>query len=283
MNPLFSINKSTLSFLYKNLLIFAVIAAIMKTGSLILLNLLPASGVTKSVIESREGFFVSLKTDKIFGLKSTEEKKKATEKEGAKKEEVEVFPLSDLKLKAIFHSRSLSFVTLDDKSGAIFLDIGQSFKGYELFRVYPDKAIFTRDKKQYELRLEEESDKKLAVKAKEIKSVSEKEAVQTMKNVPRDEIKSYQKDMSKIWSNIGLKEHKTSGKLDGFIVTFVKNDSVFQQLGLQKDDILTEANGIKINSYKDALQLYKKIDTIKVFKLTIMRNNEEKELEYEIF
>jgi general secretion pathway protein C len=89
--------------------------------------------------------------------------------------------------------------------------------------------------------------------------------------------------MSKIWRNIGLREHKSGGKTDGFIVTFVKKGSVFAQLGMRKNDILIEANGYKLTSYKDALKIYKQIDTIKTFKLTVLRNNEEKELEYDIY
>jgi general secretion pathway protein C len=175
----------------------------------------------------------------------------------------------------------MSFVTLEDGKDVIFLDIGQSFKGYTLYKVFPKKAIFTREGKQYELTLADDTDKKVAEATRN--SAPKSEPVQSLKNIPRDEIKTYQQDMSRIWSNIGLKEHKSGGKTDGFVVTFVKNGSVFEQLGLQKGDILTEANGVKISSYKDALNLYKKIDTIKVFKLTILRNNEEKELEYEIF
>ena len=115
------------------------------------------------------------------------------------------------------------------------------------------------------------------------KKESIQEVVQKKTNVTRDEIKEYKKDLSKIWSNIGLKEHKENGKIKGFIITFVKKGSVFEDLGLQKGDILIKANGVELRSYRDAFKIYKQINTIKIFKLIILRNGEEKELEYEIY
>jgi general secretion pathway protein C len=279
MNTLFNLDKAMLKRLSRRALIFFAMVAVLKTASLVLLYFLPATGVTKSILPTRLDEYITLDAGDLFDIQQASASKTDKAKEQAAK--ATTYPLTALKIKAIFHSPSLSFVTLEDGKEVVFLDIDQSFKGYTLHKVYPKKAIFTRGGKQYELTLADETDKKADRALK--KSTAHHQAVQTLKNVPRDEIKSYQKDMSKIWSNIGLKEHKSAGKTDGFVVTFVKNGSVFEQLGLQKGDILTEANGIKIASYKDALKLYKKIDTIKVFKLTILRNNEEKELEYEIF
>ncbi len=266
--------------LSRHLMIFLGMVAVLKAAYLVLLYFLPATGVTKSILPTRMEEYITLDAGDAFAIKKASDDRKSAGKQESTPQAT-TYPLTALKIKAIFHSPSLSFVTLEDGKEVVFLDIGQSFKGYTLYKVYPTKAIFTRGGKQYELTLADDTDKKAAQATK--RSNRKSEAVQTLKNVPRDEIKSYQKDMSRIWSNIGLKEHKTGRKTDGFVVTFVKNGSVFEQLGLQKGDILTEANGIKISSYKDALKLYKKIDTIKVFKLTILRNNEEKELEYEIF
>lgn len=280
MNTLFNLDKAVLKRLARHAMIFFAMVAVLKAAFLILLYFLPATGVTKSILPTQLDEYIVLDAGDLFDIQKASASKAAGKNEKRTPQET-TYPLTALKIKAIFHSPSLSFVTLEDGKEVIFLDIGQSFKGYTLYKVYPQKAIFTRGGKQYELTLADETDKK-ATQATQ-RSARKTEAVQSLKNVPRDEIKTYQKDMSKIWSNIGLKEHKSGGKTDGFVVTFVKNGSVFDQLGLQKGDILTEANGVRIASYKDALKLYKKIDTIKVFKLTILRNNEEKELEYEIF
>ena len=279
MNRLFNLEKATLQRLRHQALIFFTMVAVLKAAYLVLLYFLPATGVTKNILPTRMDEYITLDAGDLFDIQKGSGK--TGRANGPREPQETTYPLTALKIKAIFHSPSLSFVTLEDGKDVLFLDIGQSFKGYTLHKVFPKKAIFTRDGKQYELTLADDTDKKAADATRN--TAKAVETVQTLKNIPRDEIKTYQKDMSKIWSNIGLKEHKSGGKTDGFLVTFVKNGSVFEQLGLQKGDILTEANGIKIASYKDALNLYKKIDTIKVFKLTILRNNEEKELEYEIF
>lgn len=279
MNPLFNINKNFLAFLYKNLIIFAVMILVIKGSYLLLLRHLPSSGVSNPIPKDKDIPFVSLKVSDIFGLSAPVQ---AAPADGMKKDETSF--LLDLKLKAIFHSKSLSFVMLDDPSGVVLLDIGQTFKGYTLFIVHPDKAIFVKDYKQYELKIEDSENKESAKKAKVVDyDAMKEEAVQSIKSITKAEVKKYQDDSSKIWSNIGVDEYKVGGKIDGYIVNFVKKDSIFWQFGLQKNDILKEANGIKLTSRKDGLDILKKLDKMKVLTLTIIRNNQEKELEYEIF
>ncbi len=52
--------------------------------------------------------------------------------------------------------------------------------------------------------------------------------------IERKLLSSYTNDVDKIWKNIGIEEHKSGGKLDGFKVNFVKKGSVFEKLGLKR-------------------------------------------------
>jgi len=252
---------------------------------LVIKSYLPSQTITKISLDTQDVPYVFISTKDIFNLQTKLPPKPKIEKKVQKIE-----PLKDLKLKGIYHSKSLSFVTLDDNGNSVMVDIGDVFKNYTLKEVFSKSAIFQRDGKEYELKLFDSKDEVKIIKEpfnKNTKKTNQKQKTQTteqkISNISRDEIKSYKKDMSKIWSNVGIREYKTNGVLDGFIVTYVKKDSVFEDLGLRKGDILKEANGIKLQSYKDALRLYKKIDSTKSFRLVIIRNKKEMELEYEIF
>jgi general secretion pathway protein C len=100
--------------------------------------------------------------------------------------------------------------------------------------------------------------------------------------VTRDEIERYRQDARLIWDNIGILPVSENGDFKEFRVTFVAPGSVFAQLGLQEGDVLKEANGIKLDGYAAALRLYAEIDRMDAFKLVIERNNQTRELEYEI-
>jgi len=206
MNRLFNLEKATLQRLRHQALIFFTMVAVLKAAYLVLLYFLPATGVTKNILPTRMDEYITLDAGDLFDIQKGSGK--TGRANGPREPQETTYPLTALKIKAIFHSPSLSFVTLEDGKDVLFLDIGQSFKGYTLHKVFPKKAIFTRDGKQYELTIEDETDKEAKKAVQSAKAPAARETVQSMTNIPRDEIKSYQKDMARIWSNIGLKEHK---------------------------------------------------------------------------
>ena len=53
-------------------------------------------------------------------------------------------------------------------------------------------------------------------------------------------------------------------------------------MGLKIGDLITKANNVELKSYRDALNIYTKIDKIDVIQIIIIRNGIEKEIVYEI-
>jgi len=248
---------------------------------------LPSSG-----IEAKQSALrfetISLPSDKAFGLIEVAEKK--PQKEAAKESVKEkTYPLTALKIKGIYYQKRGSFILLaDGKKKTKFLEPQESFKGYKLVEIYPEYAIFERNKKRYELRIMDAK----GVKTKRVNSAKKKstrfqapaspEARQSLSSISRDELKSYQQDMGKIWRNIAINPYRVSGKIEGFQVVFIKPNSIFAKLGIQKGDILTAMNGNELKSMKDAFDAYKKVNSIDAIRMTLLRNNEERELEYAI-
>ena len=270
--------KTFLQRIAPRLALFLVLAATAKGVGTLLQFFLPGSSLYMIPLEGG-GFYPG----SVTLSKALELQEKKPEPVKAEQKEKPLYRLDNLKLKAVYAEEGRGFIVVEDKGKSEFIGLNEEFNGYKLVEIHPKKGVLTRDGNRYELSMEEEKvplyrEKKAEKKAE----LPAGETVQAMKSVPRSEIAKYRKDMSMIWSNIGLKEYKANGVLDGFVVTFVKKGSVFEQLGLQKDDVLKAANGTPLKSFRDALKVYKSIDKISSLKLTIMRNNEEKELEYDI-
>ena len=54
------------------------------------------------------------------------------------------------------------------------------------------------------------------------------------------------------------------------------------KLGLQKGDIIIKANNVKLESLKDVMKIYNNINNITAMEITVLRDNTEVELMYEI-
>ncbi|GHV01565.1 hypothetical protein AGMMS49521_2050 [Campylobacterota bacterium] len=186
--------------------------------------------------------------------------------------------LSGLVIKAIYaESDKRGFVILQDGKELVFVANDESIRGYTLKEVEPKRAVFVRGGMNYELKLQE---KELAMTV--APASAQGEGKQTKTSVTKDELSVYRDNPNKIWESIGIQPITLDGQFKEFRVVFVKAGSVFAQLGLQRGDVLKSANGIELDGYASAMRIYSEIDTIDQLQLTIIRNNQQRELVYEI-
>ena len=256
----------------RTLFTIVVLALIAKAFTLPLYFLLPSYGV-----EYVEPYSINLykryPVAKAFGILPTKKVEKVVKKP--------VYKLTNLKLKGVYAQKGKGVIVIEEKGKIFFLSTGESFKGYKLVKVEPDKAIFEKDGKRYEIRLEEK-----AFEGKYQISVDEPYDPEEMRfAVLKRDIDRFKKNFNEIWKNISIKEQidpKTK-RLTGFKVERVNKNSIFGKIGLQKGDIIIGANNKIFRSYSDVIRLYNNIDKYNSIKLTIVRNNQKKELEYEIY
>ncbi|MBL0703803.1 MAG: hypothetical protein JJV95_07490 [Sulfurospirillum sp.] len=246
-----------------------IVLALGKSISLVILWYLPSDGVELSLQKNYLPKYkivdfknmLTAKTDKI-----TKKKTKKQDNTG-----IESFILTGL-----YSTKSRGFIiialeSLPQKTSII--ETGETYKGYMLKTILSSSVILSKNDTDFTLKL---WDKKTASSPdanveKEIKT-----------NITRGEIEHYSKNPDKIFKNINLQEVKNGNKITGFKIKNIKQNSVFSNLGLKKDDILIKANNIKLESHKAALQIYKDINNLKSVKITVLRDNQEKELIYEI-
>ena len=101
--------------------------------------------------------------------------------------------------------------------------------------------------------------------------------------VSNQNIKKYIKDFDSIWKSIAIKETLDENKkINGFKIISIAKNSAFDKLGLKKGDIIKKVNNTVLKSYADAFKIYNKIGKINNLQITILRKNEEMEINYEI-
>lgn len=189
-------------------------------------------------------------------------------------------PLTAWSLQALYQQEGRGFIVVAIHGKKHFISIGEAYDGYTLIHIRQKQAILKRNGVEYELSLEVQSPQSIASAAKKRNDADVKALEQGI--VRRTDINNYMADPRMIWSNISINLYRKAGRIKGFLVKRVTPNSVFDHLGLKSGDIIVEANGIEMKSIKAAQDLYKHIDEIDNVAIKVKRDNQIKELTYEI-
>ena len=296
MEGIFIMQNSKNSFL--NISVIAISLALLISASLNFI--LPSYGVDKNAESPYHSFHI-YKIGKLFVDNKKVVKKKDIPVEKPKIKE-KVYSLKKWKLMATYLSSTDGFAMVKDGKKFEVIHLDYSYKGYELIELKDDEAIFKRKGKLYSLRLNKQKKDKKSKKGSKKKDFADKLAENedredkikirssidpetneiTSAKIKRKDINFYLKNVGQIWKNIKIRDYRVNRRLRGFKVIKVKKGSAFDSLGLKAGDIITAINGEEIKSYSQVQKFYKNIGKIKQLNLTISRNGEEIDIDYDI-
>ena len=189
------------------------------------------------------------------------------------------FSINSLVLKGLYGSKFNGFAIVAKKSSptkTTIISVGETYEGYKLKAISLTQVIFVKSSKEYVLKLSKSSSVKM-IKTKKSNVEEISEAI-----VSREDINNYSRNPSKIWKDIAIAPLKKAGKIIGFKIKRIKAGSKMAELGLMKGDLIIRANNVKLSSSRDAINLYKNINKLDTIALVVLRNNQEKEIIYEI-
>ncbi len=200
--------------------------------------------------------------------------------------------IRDITLLGVYSATDVTVVTIRYKGKSKVLNKGESVNGFTLDRAGHDYAIFTKGGKEYKVVLQHTK----AARSNAVRTVGHPSVPKAVSSTPEGEIvdagdrkiidhglvEYFGKHMGEIEKNIGIREVKKGGSIEGFRVTFVKRGSPFAKLGLKRGDLLKAVNGEALTSYKVAFDIYKQVGDMQNMTLVIQRGNQEMELEYEV-
>ena len=190
--------------------------------------------------------------------------------------------ITNMILKGLYGNDKKGFIIVALKTSPTKTSIvseGESYSGYRLKSILKDGALFTKSGKEFLLKIKNKKvDRSLSSSI--MRTLAQKSDAEY--SVSRQDIHYYEKNPNQIWKDISIMERKNGNKIDGFRVTRIRKGSKMDTLGLKRGDVIIKANNVDLNSYSAAFNLYKKIKKIDTLDLVVLRNNEEKELVYEI-
>lgn len=247
------------------------IVIISKTLGLILLWSLPNEGIDfyeqKRMLPPYHAYEVTALIDPVIVAK------------GTKPEVYYDVGVNSMILKGLYRKKKTGYVIIAMRSAPTkteILGIGESYGGYKLVQIEAAGAVFEKGSRRYSLELTQD----------DLASLQKKHAP-FIEGKPypmsRAEIQEYAKNFGQILEDINIIEVKDGGKLHGFKITRLRSNTPFSYLGLKKGDVIIKVNNEPLKSYADALNIYQNIDYIKEIELIVLRNNQEKELRYEIY
>jgi type II secretion system protein C len=194
--------------------------------------------------------------------------------------EASIYSIDSLILKGLYGSKSFGYAIVAKKASpkaTTIVSVGELYEGYKLIEIDLDQVIFSKNSKEYALALEASGKLTPSDVMKRVANVE-----QESKAVSKTDIDYYSKNPKEIWKNIAISEVRKNGKIEGFKVNRITKGSKLATLGLEVGDVIIRANNVELTSYNDAIKLYKDIDNISVLELVVQRDNQEKEIIYEI-
>ncbi len=259
--------------LFMKLFVLALVAKICAVG---MVWFLPAEGVSQPIQKNYRPPFVRYSFTAMIQEAAPKEQKAS-----AQTNEASAPGITDMILKGLWGRGKMGSVIVAMKATpkkSEVISVGEVFGGYTLKEVHADHAVFHKNGVDYTLTIQA-SEKTATLRAQtQAPIVNIDEPVAITKN----EIERYAKSPEQIWKEISIIEVRENKKIKGFKVTRIDPKSPFSRLGLQKNDLIIKANNVELKSYKDALDIYQKIDTLESVQIVFLRDNQEMEIVYEI-
>jgi len=265
-----SINFNRLFFI-RYLVRFLIMVFIAKLVSLAVWFFLPKEGVNST---SKTEFVMPYMRYSIDNYRLKASEIKAADRANA-------LSIDSIVLKAIYLMGNDSFIVAAPKknqSKSKTIAIGELFEGYKLKKVFSDYVVFERNYKQYRLYI---TKPKVDARWQNVKRGNE--GVEDVRRIPSSEVKKAISNPTNVWKNIGLREHFSQGKQDGFKVSFVRKGTMFESLGLKVGDVIVGINNKELKNNAQAFSAYQELKNAKALKLSIIRGKTPMELEYEIY
>lgn len=190
--------------------------------------------------------------------------------------------IEQIYLRGIYATPKRGFIVVAKKanpSQTTIISLGEEYEGFVLHSILRSSVLFYKNAKEYILELESVgSNKQQALQGEKKQNATESDKV----DISKDDISYFKKNPEEIWKEISISELKDGEEMRGFEVKDIKKGSKFESLGLKKGDVIVKVNNVALKSYKDAIEIYENVGDISGIALSVLRDNQEVELVYEV-
>ncbi len=101
-------------------------------------------------------------------------------------------------------------------------------------------------------------------------------------NIDRSEVDAALDNMNQLFTQIRAVPHFEGGKSTGFRLFAIRQNSIFDNIGLKNGDIIQSINGSELNDPTGALALFQGLRNARQLSVQVLRNKETVTLQYNI-
>lgn len=103
-----------------------------------------------------------------------------------------------------------------------------------------------------------------------------------LKVLDRREVDQAIADLPKLLTQARAVPYLVNGAIAGFKVEYIARGSFYEKIGLLKDDILQQVNGVEIRDPGTMMNLFQQLKNERTVKLDVLRNSQPATLSYEL-
>ena len=190
-------------------------------------------------------------------------------------DELEPTKLKLVLLGTVCSNSNFAFAVIEDtdKRKQDLFRTGDTVASAEVIKILKGKVILRVDGRDEILSIKESGTGERAYK----KPVSSQKGKIT---VSKTDIDDAFKNMSQMLTQVRIRPYFSAGKPDGFMVSRIKQGSLFQKMGLKNGDVIQGVNDSPIGSADDMLGLYKGLQSGSEVTLNIKRRGKQETLKY---
>lgn len=182
-------------------------------------------------------------------------------------------------LGTVVGSKQYAFAVIEEvkKRKQGLYKVGDSVQGATVKRILRGKVVLRVNEKDEILTMEEEAASR-AEPGYVRSPAGEKEATI---QVSRSEVDKSLKNVHQLLTQVRIRPHFRDGTPDGLAISNIRPGSFFAKLGLRNGDIVQGINGRNIESPDDVMEVYQRLKSGSRVALQVMRNGEEKIINYQ--
>jgi general secretion pathway protein C len=100
--------------------------------------------------------------------------------------------------------------------------------------------------------------------------------------IARAEVEKARANIGELLKQARMEPNIVNGQTNGFVVKMIQPRSLLGQLGLQVGDVVTQVNGVELNSPEKALQVFQQLREARRLSVDLLRGNQPLSLQYEV-
>jgi general secretion pathway protein C len=190
-------------------------------------------------------------------------------------DELEPTKLKLVLLGTVCSNSNLDFAVIEDtdKRKQELCRAGDTVASAEVIKILPGKVILRVD----------DRDEILSIKKRSAGEKTGKKPAASPKRpimVSKSDVENAFNNMSEMLTQVRIRPYFSAGKPDGFMVSRIKQGSIFQKMGLKNGDVIQGVNDSPIGSADDMLELYKGLQSGSEITLNLKRRGKQETLKY---